>query len=87
MANADNSVIELNAATGSFVKAFSGPSYQFDGPISIAADAAHVWVANSNGNSVTELNASTGALVRGSHIVGAGSAAQRALPPMAPTCG
>jgi DNA-binding beta-propeller fold protein YncE len=49
---------ELNAATGAPIRVVTGPSYEFDDPSAIAADGAHLWVANSGADSVTELPAS-----------------------------
>ena len=50
-----DSVTELNASDGSWVRTLSGGSYRFNNPLAIAVDGTHVWVADANGNSVTEL--------------------------------
>jgi hypothetical protein len=55
-----NSVTEINAATGAFVRKLSGGSYNFSGPSALAFDGTHIWVANQNNNSLTEVNASDG---------------------------
>jgi len=55
-------VTELNGATGALVKVLKARRYGFNHAQAVAADGAHVWVANDS--SVTELNAATGALVR-----------------------
>ena len=59
-----NSVTELDAATGKFVRVITGPAFGFNQPDAISSDGTHVWVANQHGNSVTELDAATGALVQ-----------------------
>ncbi|HUA95311.1 MAG TPA: hypothetical protein VMB82_07260, partial [Acidimicrobiales bacterium] len=70
VANDNNTVTELDAATGAVVQVLSGPSYHFgfaDGlgeAGAIDSDGTHVWVADSDTNSVTELDAATGALVQ-----------------------
>ena len=56
-ASPGDSVTELNANDGSWVRTLSGDSYRFNNPLAIAVDGTHVWVANANGNSVTELPA------------------------------
>jgi hypothetical protein len=43
---------------------YGGGNYGFHGPVALAYDGAHLWVANYSGHSVTELNGSTGARVR-----------------------
>jgi hypothetical protein len=43
---------------------YSARGYGFSLPDAIAADGAHVWVANEGGPSVTELNTADGSLVR-----------------------
>ena len=48
-----NSVTELNAATGAFVKLITGSSYKFDQPTTISSDGMNVWVANFGDQSVT----------------------------------
>jgi hypothetical protein len=57
-----NSVTELNASNGSWVRTPSGGRYGFNNPQAVAADGTHVWVANLSG-SVTELNARDGSRV------------------------
>ncbi len=59
-----NSVTELNASNGAWVRTLSGGSYGFSGPVGVASDGTHMWVANSTGSSVTELNASDGSWVQ-----------------------
>ena len=59
-----NSVTELNAADGSWVRILTGSSYGFNIPDAIVFDGVHLWVANSNANSVTEIDASDGSFVR-----------------------
>ena len=59
-----NSVTELNASDGSWVRTLSGGSYGFNRPYGVAFDGSHIWVTNIGGNSVTELNASDGSWVR-----------------------
>ena len=66
----NDSLTELNAATGALVKVITGSRYGFISPWAVSSDGTHVWVANK-GNpqtgqdvSVTELNAATGALVQ-----------------------
>ncbi len=59
-----NSVTELNASDGSWVRTLSGGNYGFNHPTGIAADGTRIWVANASGNSVTELNASDGSWVQ-----------------------
>jgi hypothetical protein len=43
---------------------FFGGSYGFNGPVAVAFDGRHIWVANYYGGSVTEVNASDGSWVR-----------------------
>ena len=59
-----NSLTELNASDGSWVRTLSGGSYGFNGPLGVAFDGTHLWVTNYTGSSVTELNASDGSWVR-----------------------
>jgi DNA-binding beta-propeller fold protein YncE len=64
----NNSVTELNAATGACVRRIGGAKYGFDDPTAIAADGAQLFIANGKGaggkGSLTELRAATGSLVR-----------------------
>ena len=64
VANLSNSVTELNASNGAWIRTVAGGNYNLDSHRAIAADSTHVWVANTGGNSVTELNASDGMLVQ-----------------------
>jgi outer membrane protein assembly factor BamB len=66
-----DSVIELNASTGTLVRVISGPEYKIGGPYAIAVAGDDLVVANATDNSLltdnawlTEINVSTGALVR-----------------------
>jgi hypothetical protein len=64
-----NSVTELAASNGSWVRTLSGSSYHLDSPIGIAVTDAHIWVLNagapgSGDGSVTELAAANGSWVR-----------------------
>ena len=56
------SVDELDIATGSLVKVFSGAG--FDQPDALVADGADVFVANAASNSVTELDVATHSVLR-----------------------
>ena len=56
--------IDDSNETGAPVRVLTGPGYQFNNPVAIAADGALVWVVNERGRSVTELNAATGAPIR-----------------------
>ena len=49
VASPADSVTELNAANGSWVRTLSGGSYGFSSPEGIAADGTHVWVTNLGG--------------------------------------
>lgn len=65
-----NSVTELDARSGAWVRTLSGGRYGFSEPVGIVDDGTHIWVANTTGNSVTELSASDGAWLQtlsGSH--------------------
>ncbi len=53
------SVAMLSAKTGRLQRAISDPT-----PTAMAADSAHVWVANTGLDAVTELNAVNGNVVR-----------------------
>ncbi len=72
VANANDSVTEVSAATGALIRVISASRYRFDAPSGIAITGDTVWVAssgwNSNGGepigSVTEISARTGALIR-----------------------
>ena len=61
--NADDSVTEINASSGAFVRNLS-----FENPVNkspaIAFDGTHLWITNYTGDTVTEINASNGSLVR-----------------------
>jgi DNA-binding beta-propeller fold protein YncE len=59
-------VTELDAATGALVQLLAGSGYGFNGPVAVAADGTHVWVADNDGGggSVTELDAATGGLAQ-----------------------
>jgi hypothetical protein len=59
------SVVELNASNGSVIRTLSGIEYQFNDPVGITSDGAHVWVTNQDdGRWVVELNASNGSVIR-----------------------
>ena len=62
--SAGNSLTEVKASDGSWVRNLSGGSYGFDGVSGIAFGGTHLWVANNSGNSVTEVNASDGSWVQ-----------------------
>jgi uncharacterized protein YjbI with pentapeptide repeats len=49
-----DSVTELNAADGNWVRTLSGGSYGFSYPEGIASDGSHLWVTNFGAPSVTE---------------------------------
>ena len=59
-----NSITELSASTGRFVRVITHCWCHLTAPMSIATDGGRVWVADWDGSSVTELSASAGALVR-----------------------
>lgn len=59
-----NSLTELDASTGAFVRSVSGSSFKFSKPVRILAVGADIWVVNQGSNSVTEVNARTGAFIR-----------------------
>ena len=59
-----DSVTEVNASDGSWVRTLSGGNYGFNVPYDIAFDGSHVWITNAGGRSVTEVNASDGSWVR-----------------------
>ena len=48
---------EINAADGSLVQVLTGGIYGFDGPVAMAFDGSHMWVANQTGQSVTDFPA------------------------------
>jgi hypothetical protein len=63
--NADgNSVTELDASDGRWIRTMGGAAYGFRQPTGILDDGKHIWVTNTLGNSVTELSASDGSLIR-----------------------
>ena|GEM_PF-5563030 len=53
--NGGNSVTELNASAGSWVRTLSVGSSGFNDPDGIAFDGTHLWVTNATGASVTEI--------------------------------
>ena len=64
-----DSVTELDASNGSWVRTLSGGSYHFTYPFGIAVSGTHIWVVNggppgSGHGWVTELDASNGSWVR-----------------------
>jgi YVTN family beta-propeller protein len=60
VANAtDNTVTELNASDGSFVRTIPAGTAAYG----ISSDGTHVWVANQGDGTVTEIDAATGAVV------------------------
>jgi DNA-binding beta-propeller fold protein YncE len=63
VANAVDSVTELDAQSGALVQVLTGSRYEFLGPVAVSSDGSHVWVAN-DGDSVAELNAASGTLVK-----------------------
>ena len=56
-----NSITELDASDGDWVRTLSGGRYGFSEPVGIVDDGTHIWVANTKGNSITELSAGNGA--------------------------
>jgi DNA-binding beta-propeller fold protein YncE len=60
----DNSVTELDAASGRIVRVLSAPDDRFDGPTALAVAGGDLFVASSLSRSITVLQASTGRLVR-----------------------
>jgi serine/threonine protein kinase len=58
-----NSVTELSASDGAWIRTVFGASYGFNDPLGIVSAGTGIWVTNS-GNSVTELSASDGAWMR-----------------------
>ncbi len=72
--NGDNSVTEVDVATGAPVRTFPASADSSDEPVAMAVAGPDLFVANADvalegsgaayeGSSVTELNASTGAMV------------------------
>jgi DNA-binding beta-propeller fold protein YncE len=55
--NGSNSVTELNASDGSWVKTLADSSDGFNSPYGVAFGGGRIWVTNTGGNSVTELPA------------------------------
>ena len=71
MANAPDSLIELSAATGRFVRALVGPEYALastgtilDAANSMVAHGDRLWILSTDGPSVVELDARSGGSVR-----------------------
>lgn len=62
--NENDSVAEIDAATGRPVADFSHDSYGFDGVTSVAIGAGRLIVTNSGNDTVTEIDAATGGAVR-----------------------
>ncbi len=60
----DNSVTEIGASDGGFVRKLSGASYGSHVTSGLAVSGGRLWVTDPAGNSVIEVNASTGAIVR-----------------------
>jgi hypothetical protein len=53
VANGNNTVTELNAATGALVQVIRAPRYGLDHPQGISSDGINVWVANPPDQSIT----------------------------------
>ena len=52
-----NWVTELSVSEGIWIRTLKDGTHQFNSPDGIAADGAHIWVNNSDGDSVTDLTA------------------------------
>jgi DNA-binding beta-propeller fold protein YncE len=64
---ADNTVVEIDAATGRPVRTVHGTQGRFNTPVPIAADSTDVWVdgeGSAFGNTIAELSSSIGGYVR-----------------------
>jgi outer membrane protein assembly factor BamB len=60
-----DSIIELNAITGSLIRVINrGNSTPNSNYGQIATVNSHIWVTNSNGDSLTEVNVGSGAVIR-----------------------
>lgn len=60
----NNTVTELNATTGTWMRKLAAGSYGFDVPDAVRPDGSDVLVANKDGNSLTVVDTANGALVR-----------------------
>ncbi len=59
-----NSVTELNASNGAWVRTLSGSPFGFNAPRGMAFEGDQIWVGNFFGGSVTEIYAADGSWVR-----------------------
>jgi hypothetical protein len=50
-----NSVTEIDASTGRFIRVLAGAQYHFHDPTGITAAGSTIWVTNMGGDSVTRL--------------------------------
>jgi DNA-binding beta-propeller fold protein YncE len=53
VANSNNTVTEIDAATGAAVRVVSGDGIEPNGPDAVSSDGTHVWVCNYSNNTVT----------------------------------
>jgi hypothetical protein len=60
----DSAVLELDVATGAFVRQLFGPQYGFNGPSSMVVAGPDLFVANSGAPTIVEVAVATGSLVR-----------------------
>src|ERR1019366_4359541 len=61
VANNNNSITQINASNGAFVRLLSGKPYNFSTVYSIYSNGTNVWTTNFASNSLTEFNAKSGA--------------------------
>lgn len=61
-----NSITEIKASNGSFVREVTSSSDRLNSPDAMAMSGSDLWVANLSGESATDLNSSNGALI---HVI------------------
>ena len=59
-----NSVTEIAAKSGKWVRTLAAPSFMFNQPAGIAFDGTDLWVTNPPSNSATEIDAASASLVK-----------------------
>jgi hypothetical protein len=59
-----NSVSEINASNGSFIRLINSREYKLSFPQEITTNGLHVWIQNDGNSTISELNSANGSFIR-----------------------